>query len=64
MYYYNKIFDLYIVYNYSLVKISVGFPGGAVVKNPSANAGDTRHTGSISEFNQVLIQDDQGDPLE
>ena len=25
----------------------VGFPGGTVVKNPSANAGDTREAGSI-----------------
>ena len=24
-----------------------GFPGGSVVKNPSANAGDPRDTGSI-----------------
>ena len=27
----------------------MGFPGGAVVKNPPANAGDTRDVGSISE---------------
>ena len=25
----------------------MGFPGGAVVKNPPANAGDSRDTGSI-----------------
>ena len=25
----------------------VGFPGGAVVKNPPANAGDKRDTGSM-----------------
>ena len=25
----------------------MGFPGGTVVKNPPANAGDTRDTGSI-----------------
>ena len=25
----------------------MGFPGGAVVKNPSANAGDTREVGLI-----------------
>jgi len=64
VYYYNKSFDLYRVYNYSLIKISVSFPGGAVVKNPSANAGDIRHTGSVREFNQVLIQKEQKDPLE
>ena len=28
-------------------KHSMGFPGGSVVKNPPANAGDTRDTGSI-----------------
>ena len=27
--------------------IAEGFPGGAVVKNPPANAGDARDTGSI-----------------
>ena len=27
----------------------LGFPGGSVVKNPPANAGDVRDTGSISE---------------
>ena len=26
---------------------SLGFPGGAVVKNPAAKAGDARDTGSI-----------------
>ena len=29
------------------VIVSTGFPGGTVVKNPPANAGDTRDTGSI-----------------
>ena len=29
------------------VYTSKGFPGGTVVKNPPANAGDTRDTGSI-----------------
>ena len=32
-----------------------GFPGGSVVKNPSANAGDARLTGLIPS---------QGDPME
>ena len=27
--------------------MEVGFPGGAVVKNPPASAGDTRDVGSI-----------------
>ena len=31
----------YIIYGY------MGFSGGTVVKNPSANAGDARDTGSI-----------------
>ena len=26
----------------------MGFPGGVVVKNPPANAGDVRETGSVS----------------
>ena len=29
-------------------KEKMGFPGGSVVKNPSANAGDTRDAGSVS----------------
>ena len=28
----------------------LGFPGGAVVKNLPANAGDPRDTGSVSEL--------------
>ena len=28
--------------------MSTGFPGGAVVKNPLANEGDTRDMGSVS----------------
>ena len=39
------------VYNREILSLYVdmsGFPGGTVVKNPSANAGDTRDTGSIS----------------
>ena len=30
-------------------KEKMGFPGGSVVKNPPANAGDTRDAGSIFE---------------
>ena len=29
------------------MSMDVGFPGGAVVKNPPASAGDTRDVGSI-----------------
>ena len=32
---------------WALVSSSWGFPGGTVVKNPSANAGDTRNKSSI-----------------
>ena len=40
--------------SYSAIKrkdvlIHVGFPDGSVVKNPPANAGDTRDSGSIPE---------------
>ena len=28
----------------------MGFPGGSVVKNPPANAGDTRDVGSVLEL--------------
>ena len=31
------------------INISKGFPGGTVVKNPPANAGDARDTGLIPE---------------
>ena len=30
-----------------MVLKNVGFPGGTMVKNPPANAGDTRDVGSI-----------------
>ena len=43
--------------------VSVGFPGGLVVKNPPASAGDARDTGSIpglerspGEGNDYLLQ--------
>ena len=31
----------------------MGFPGGAVVKNPLANAGDTRDAGSIPRSGRI-----------
>ena len=31
-----------------------GFPGGAVVKNPPANEGDTRYAGSIPRWDRSL----------
>ena len=47
----NKITELIlsefkIYYKAALIK-TAGFPGGEVVKNPSANAGDVTDTGSI-----------------
>ena len=33
--------------------MSMGFPGGAVVKNPPANAGHARDTGSISRVRKI-----------
>ena len=36
----NALFDTFNIY-FLFNKVSWDFPGGAVVKNPSANAGDT-----------------------
>ena len=33
--------------SYGSVNFKLGFPGGSVVKNPTANAGDAGDTGSI-----------------
>ena len=44
------IFCFLAVYSREILSLYVGmsgFPGGTVVKNPPANAGDTRDTGSI-----------------
>ena len=35
-----------LIYTYMYISI-LGFPGGSVVKNLPANAGDTRHVGLI-----------------
>ena len=40
-----------------------GFPGGSVVKNPPANAGDTRDVGSIPELGRSP-GGGQGNPLQ
>ena len=40
-----------------------GFPGGSVVKNPPAGAGDIRDTGSISQLGRSLGRGD-GNPLQ
>jgi len=41
----------------------VGFPGGAVRKNPSANAGDARDVGSISGSGRSPVVGN-GNPLQ
>ena len=33
--------------SYGSVNFKLGFPGGSVVKNPTANAGDAGDTGSV-----------------
>ena len=40
----------------------MGFPGGAVVKNPPANAGDTEDSGSMSGAG-ISPRVDNGNPL-
>ena len=35
--------------NQSFLTLPQGFPGGTVVKNPPASAGDVRDTGSVPE---------------
>ena len=42
--------------------VESGFPGGSVVKNPPASAGDTRGVGSIPESRRFLGRGN-GDPL-
>ena len=37
-----------------LFSVTVGFPGGSVVKNPPASAGDPRDTGSIPGLGRSL----------
>ena len=41
----------------------MGFPGGAVVKNPPANAGDTRDSGSIPGSGKSS-RGESGNPLQ
>ena len=44
-------------------KIDLGFPGGSVVKNPPANAGDTGDVGSICGSGRSL-GGGNGNPLQ
>ena len=41
----------------------MGFPGGSVVKNLPANAGDTREAGSISGLGRSPAEEN-GNPLQ
>ena len=43
---YNREDTCMLIYTYMYISI-LGFPGGSVVKNLPANAGDTRHVGLI-----------------
>ena len=45
------------------ILIRVGFPGGSVVKNPPANAGDTEDVGSIPALGRSP-GGGNGDPLQ
>ena len=41
-----------------------GFPGGTVVKNPPANAGDTKDVGLIPGWEDPLEESIDGNPLQ
>ena len=43
--------------------VNLGFPGGAVVKNPPANAGDARDLGSLPGLGKSL-EEGNGNPLQ
>ena len=43
--------------------VNLGFPGGAVVKKPPANAGDARDVGSIPGLGKSL-EEGNGNPLQ
>ena len=51
--------EIYLI----LLRSSLGFPGGSVVKNPPANAGDTRDVGSIPGSGRSLGEEN-GRPLQ
>ena len=42
---------------YIFPNTSLGFPGGSVLKNPPANAGDSRDTGSVPSWEDSLEQE-------
>ena len=51
------------MYYYVTIPRTWGFPGGSVVKNPPANAGDTRDADVISESGRSPGEGD-GNPLQ
>ena len=68
MYYsYAIIYSLLFLHQYNMYNVGtivhVGFSGGSVVKNPPANAGDTRDVGSIPELGRSP-GGGQGNPLQ
>ena len=52
-----------MVANIDSVLTMCGFPGGTVVKNPPANAGDTRDAGSIPGLG-IFPRVGNGNPLQ
>ena len=48
--------------NKDLGKSLLGFPGGSMVKNPLANAGDTGEAGSVSRLGRSP-REGNGNPL-
>ena len=48
--------DRFSIKNWTL-KAGAGLPGGAVVKNPPANAGDAKDMGSIPELKDPLEEE-------
>ena len=49
--------------NQSFLILPEGFPGGTVVKNPPASAGDIRDTGSVPE-SEKSRGEGNGNPLQ
>ena len=52
-----------LVWNQSVLYSDMGLPGGVVVKNPPANAGDIRDVGSIPGLGRSL-GGGHGNPLQ
>ena len=55
MRFYRYIFkNMYVPINLSSAILSTGFPGGSVVKNPPANAGDSEDVGSTPRLGRSI----------